>query len=54
MSGSNVPQILCGMHEFEQQIMLYAGFSLSFVMDCYNNEKNSKNNEKRVLSKNHT
>ncbi len=41
-SGANVPEIFCGMHESKQQIMLYSRFSLDFVIDCYNSEKETR------------
>ena len=46
MSGANFRQIVCGMHDSHQQIMLYAGYSLDAVIDCYNDEKKKKNSAK--------
>lgn len=38
-TGANFRQIVCGMHDSEQQIMLYADLSLDAVINCYNEEK---------------
>lgn len=39
LSGANFRQIVCGMHDFTQQIMLYANCTLDDVINCYNEEK---------------
>lgn len=39
LSGANFRQIVCGMHDSHQQIMLYSKYSLKAVIDCYNEEK---------------
>ena len=39
MSGANFRQIVCGMHDSEQQILLHAGYTLEAVINCYNEEK---------------
>ena len=43
MSGADFRQIVCGMHDSQQQIMLYAGYTLDAVIDCYNEEKQKQN-----------
>ncbi len=44
--GANFRQIVCGMHESQQQIMLHAGYTLDAVIDCYNEEKQKQNSAK--------
>lgn len=39
LSGANFRQIVCGMHDSIQQIMLYANCTLDDVINCYNEEK---------------
>ena len=39
MSGANFRQIVCGMHDSKQEIMLHAGYTLEAVMNCYIEEK---------------
>ena len=39
MSGANFRQIVCGMHDSKQQIMLHSKYSLDAVINCYNEEK---------------
>lgn len=39
LSGANFRQIVCGMHDSTQQIMLYANYTLNDVINCYNEEK---------------
>lgn len=39
MSGADFKQIVCGMHDSQQQIMLHAGLTLDAIIDCYNEEK---------------
>lgn len=36
LSGANFRQIVCGMHDSTQQIMLYANCTLDDVINCYN------------------
>ena len=38
MSGADFRQILCGMYESKQNIILYADLSLSAIKDIYNEE----------------
>lgn len=47
MSGANFRQIVCGMHDSEQQILLHAGYTLEAVINCYNEEKGKTNTKKR-------
>lgn len=47
MSGANFRQILCGMHDSEQQIELYANYSLEDVLNIYNEE--NSNVKKKTL-----
>ncbi|HIS90137.1 MAG TPA: hypothetical protein IAC20_00560 [Candidatus Faecisoma merdavium] len=46
ISGANFRQIICGMHDSKQKIMLHAGYTLDAVIDCYNEEKQKQNLEK--------
>ncbi len=39
IAGASIRQIVCGMHESQQQIILYAGYTLEAVINCYNEEK---------------
>ena len=39
ISGANFRQIVCGMHDSKQKIMLHANYTLDSIMDCYNEEK---------------
>ena len=39
VSGADFRQIVCGMHDSQQKIMLYAGYTLDAVINCYNEEK---------------
>lgn len=39
MSGANFRQIVCGMHDSKQQIMLHADYTLDAIINCYNEEK---------------
>ena len=43
MSGADFRQIVCGMHDSQQQIILYAEYTLDAVIDCYNEEKQKQN-----------
>ena len=47
MSGANFRQIVCGMHESNQQIMLHAGVTLEAVINCYNEEKGNSRKMKK-------
>ena len=47
MSGANFRQIVCGMHDSEQQILLHAGYTLEAVINCYNEEKAKTKTKKR-------
>ena len=38
MSGADIKQILCGMYDSDKQIILYSGFTLDDVINCYNEE----------------
>ncbi len=51
ISGVNFRQIVCGMHDSIQKIVLYAGFSLEEVSNCYNYEKKKKDltKEKKLM-----
>ncbi len=37
--GANFRQIVCGMHDSQQQILLHSGDTLEAVINCYNEEK---------------
>lgn len=39
LSGADFRQIVCGMHDSKQKILLHAGYSMKEVIDCYNEEK---------------
>lgn len=49
MSGADFKQIVCGMHDSEQQIMLHAGYTLDAIINCYNEEK--ANTKKELVKK---
>lgn len=38
-NGANLVEMLCGMHDSEQQIILHCGYDLGAVMNTYNEEK---------------
>lgn len=38
LSGANFRQIVCGMHESQQQILLHSKYTLDAVINCYNEE----------------
>ena len=42
VSGSNFRQIVCGMHDSNQEIILHTGYTLDEIINCYNEEKNIK------------
>ena len=43
LSGADFKQILCGMHDSKQEIVLHGDYSLRDVIECYNEQKgNSK------------
>ena len=50
MSGADFRQIVYGMHDSKQKIMLHAGYTLDAVIECYNEEK-SKNKKKKRTNK---
>lgn len=39
ISGADFSQIVCGMHDSHQQIVLYSEYTLDAVIRCYNEEK---------------
>lgn len=43
MSGADFRQIVYGMHESQQRIVLHAGYTLEAVLKCYNEEKERQN-----------
>ena len=47
MSGANFRQIVCGMHDSRQQIMLHAKYTLEAVINCYNEEKGKSSGMRR-------
>ncbi len=47
MSGADFRQIVCGMHESKQNIILHAGYSLEAVINCYNEEKDQLHRGRR-------
>lgn len=44
-------QILCGMYDSKQQIILYVGYTLDAIINCYNEEKQKQNlaKEKKLV-----
>jgi hypothetical protein len=42
MSGANFRQILCGMHDSDQEIILHANYKMEDIMRCYFEEKGNK------------
>lgn len=48
LSGANFGQIVCGMHDSSQNIILYGGFTLEELMDLYDKEK-VKSIEKKLV-----
>ena len=38
-AGANFRQIVCGMHDSNQKIMLHANYTLNAVIECYDEEK---------------
>lgn len=54
-SNANFRQIICGMHDSKQEIMLHAGYTLDAVIECYNDEKQKQNliSEKNLVLKLH-
>ncbi len=55
MELADFRQIVCGMHESQQQIVLYAGYTLDAVINCYNEEKRKQNlaKEKELALESH-
>lgn len=49
LSGAKIRQIICGMHDSKQQIILHAGYTMDAVIDCYNEEKG--NQPQRLVKK---
>ena len=51
ISGADFKQIVCGMHDSQQQIQLHAGYTLDAVINCYNEEKEKQKavKEKKLL-----
>ena len=47
MSGANFRQIVCGMHDSKQQIILHAKYNLEAVINCYNEEKGTAKKRRR-------
>lgn len=47
MSGANFRQIVCGMHDSKQQIMLHADYTLDVIINYYNEEQG--NVKKKIL-----
>ncbi len=41
MSGADFRQIVCGMHDSNQQIILHAGYTLNAVLKCYEEENHN-------------
>lgn len=39
LSGADFSQIICGMHDSKQKIILHAGYSLDDIIEYYNLEK---------------
>ena len=50
LGGANFRQIVCGMHDSKQQIVLYSNYTLEAVINCYNEEKGTV--KKRVRTPN--
>ncbi|MBE6138746.1 MAG: hypothetical protein E7173_03280 [Firmicutes bacterium] len=46
MSGANFRQIICGMHDSEQQIILHSGYTLDAVINYYSEEKGKAKTKK--------
>lgn len=46
LSGANFRQIVCGMHESQQQIILCAAYTMDNVIECYKEEKQKQALEK--------
>ena len=42
LSGADFTQIVYGMHDSEQQILLHAGYTLDSIIECYNEDNNIK------------
>lgn len=43
INGADFRQIICGMHDSHQKIMLHAGYTLDAVIKCYNEENQRQN-----------
>lgn len=53
MGGADFRQIVCGMHDSQQQIMLYTEYTLDSIIDYYNEEKQNLTKEKNLALKLH-
>ena len=42
LSGADFRQIVCGMHDSRQQIILHTGYSMGAIQRCYDEEKAKK------------
>ena len=42
LGGADFRQIVCGMHDSHQQILLHCNYTLKAVINCYNEEKEIK------------
>lgn len=51
VSGSDFRQIVCGMHDSNQEIILYTGYNLDEILNCYNEEKNIKKRVRKNQSR---
>lgn len=49
ISGADFRQIVCGMHDSEQRIILHTGYTIETIIDCYNEEKENAKKEKSLL-----
>jgi len=49
MAGSNIKEIICGMHDSKQKIVLYSQYKLEQIIKCYNEYK-EKTDELKILT----
>lgn len=49
--GVDFREVLCGMWDSKQQIILYVGYTLDAIINCYNEEKQKQNlaKEKKLV-----
>ena len=47
VGGADFRQIVCGMHDSKQQIILHTNYTLDAVMNCYNEENKRLKKQKR-------